>query len=147
MIVIPRSWATDPQVAVILSALAGVLILGQSLVGLSGPPQLRLDAGALIGLVIVGSALWIRTRSRYRPALGGLILGLSLLSLVVVSGYFFGAILGVIGGALALASRGSPFGIQRPSPVTAQSLGPPCPRCGRHIPTWTSKCPYCGYPD
>jgi hypothetical protein len=147
MWIIPRSTASDPLLAFVLSAVGGVLIFLDSVVALSNVAT-PLDAfGVIAGGIIVGAAMSFRSRVTHRKEMGGLILGLSFLSFFGYSGYFLGSVLGVIGGALALAARGGSFTLRRSSTFTTESLGPPCPHCGRGIPTWTSKCPYCGYPE
>ncbi|HEY6237629.1 MAG TPA: hypothetical protein VIZ68_00390, partial [Thermoplasmata archaeon] len=60
--------------------------------------------------------------------------------------FYLGAVLAMIGGALIAAIRSSEVQERRRSGRFAESLGPPCPSCGHRIPTWTSKCPYCGSP-
>ncbi|MCI4331021.1 MAG: zinc ribbon domain-containing protein, partial [Thermoplasmata archaeon] len=105
------------------------------------------DLGLLAGAVIVACAAGMRTQPRNRRQLGALILVVALVSFFGVSGFGLGSTLAVIGGALAIWSRGVPFVNRTGGSVLSNALGPPCPRCGKHIPTWTSKCPYCGYPE
>jgi hypothetical protein len=147
MLIIPFRWTGDPQVAFLLSAVSGVVIFLNSVLYLSDPFYPYATAGLLAGAVIMGCAAGLRWRSRYRRELGAVILVVAFVSLFGVSGFYLGTVLGVLGGGLAIAAwRPSIYGAPN-SAAFAKALGPPCGRCGKHVPSWTSRCPYCGYPE
>jgi hypothetical protein len=137
----------DLEVAFILSATGGALIFLQSVLLLSAAHYPLAAAGTLSGALIVAAAGWFRSRIRRRRELGMMIVVVALISFFTISGFFLGALLALVGGLLAITARGSRFLNPRTSMLTSQSLGPPCPRCGKGRPSWTSKWPYCAYPD
>jgi hypothetical protein len=147
MWIIPRAWTTDPDVAFILCAAAGALIFVDGGLALAYDSSFLPFLSLALGVVIFGSALAFRSRISYRKPLGGLVMALSLVSFFAYSGFFLGALLGLAGGVFAIAARGGSYLNPRTSLFGSQSLGPPCPRCGKSVPSWTSKCPYCGYPE
>ena len=60
--------------------------------------------GLVAGILVLFAALSLRSKPSTRKTYGTLIVVFSLLSLVGWGGFFIGAILGLIGGILALAS-------------------------------------------
>ncbi len=71
-----------------------------------GPGFYLLSAIAVIaGIVILVGAVMIYTRPSSTQTWGTIILAFSLLSLFGMGGFFLGAILGVVGGVLALTSQ------------------------------------------
>jgi hypothetical protein len=142
MLPIPIRLGNDPQLPYILSAIAGALIFFEGLLFL-GSGGVSSDFGLFAGAAIIACAMGLQRRTRYRQALGGAIVGLSLVSFFAVSGFYLGALLGVLGGSMAIAAGGGPFTSTTPSAPSTFDLGPPCPRCGNHIPSWSTKCPYC----
>jgi hypothetical protein len=149
----PMRTSRTSDIGPILAILGGLLILGESLLfnfAFFGGIGLF---GIFAGLAIMGLAVAVRVRPRFRRELGAAILLLSLASFFGVSGYILGALLGVVGGIVLIASYGSPF---PGSPVsvysarasgTAFSIGASCERCGKPVPGWTGTCPYCGFPE
>jgi hypothetical protein len=139
-----RRGAVRTEAACGLAGLGGALVLLESfLLTLPGSTAL---AGGLIGSGIValsaGASFWAPSR---RPT-GGVIAVLGVVSLVAGGGFYLGAILSVVGGMLLLATM--PLALPgRPAREFAEALGPPCPSCGRHVPAWSSRCPYCGSPE
>ena len=57
------------------------------------------------GIVVLVSAVLLRVRPQENVVWAVLILAFSVISLVGMGGYFIGAVLGIVGGALALAYR------------------------------------------
>jgi hypothetical protein len=147
VILIPRYRATDPELAFVLSAVGGSLIFLQGAWYYSNIASTVAGIALFCGGGIVASAALFRSRVTRRRELGVVILLLSLVSLFGLSGFYLGSLLGIFGGSLCIAARGGPFLNPRSSLFSPPSLGAPCPRCGRSIPSWTSKCPYCAYPD
>lgn len=123
----------------------GVLILLESLLFSFSLTVFLL--GFLIGgaIAALGGAARVQRRNRSQLAVGVVVLGV--VSLFVVSGFYLGSALTILGGILLVSARSAAFQNPVASTFTSDSLGPPCPRCGQRIPTWTSKCPYCGFPD
>jgi hypothetical protein len=138
--------------ALVLALLGGLLILGEAV--LDGFDRVTVIGafGIIAGLAIMAMAVTIQTRQRDQRTLGAGILLLSFLSLFGVSGFFFGALLGVISGILAITSYGAPFSGSPVSVYSARASGSPfsigaaCSRCGKPVPTWSGTCPYCGLP-
>jgi len=134
----------------LLTVFGGVLILVQAV--LYGPAFYGFGTslsvfGIVLGLAILALGASARSSRRRRKELGLAIVFLSLVSFVSVSGFFLGALLGVVGGVLVITSPGRPFLNPSSSRFSTFSMGTPCARCGHPVPSWTSKCPYCGYPD
>jgi hypothetical protein len=101
----------------------------------------------VLGPAVIALAALATSRPRNARGAGSAIVVLGLLSVVTGGGFYVGWILAVVGGILIASPRwGGAPNAARPG-FSADALGPPCPRCGRHIPTWTSQCPYCGTPD
>ncbi|MCI4368746.1 MAG: hypothetical protein L3K09_04205 [Thermoplasmata archaeon] len=144
MFPVPLRVRNDFQLPFFFSVTGGALILLQGLLSVGWSGHFG-ELGILVGLAVLAGAAALRRPTRYRTISAGLVLGLSLLSFFVVSGFYLGAVLGVIGGGMVLASGdGPPFTISgrgRRSP--SLDLGPLCPKCSHHIPTWSPRCPYC----
>jgi hypothetical protein len=143
-------WATrNSDLAPSLTMLGGLLILASAAFYLPmavGAYASTLAFGLIIGLVILALGVALRTSGRQRPAIGTAVIVLSFLSFLDgANGFFVGALLGLLGGLLAITSSGRPFWSTGPSRSSSFSLGIPCGRCGRPVPSWTSTCPYCGY--
>jgi len=62
--------------------------------------------GLISGAVMIASAMMFRNRPQDHIIWGVLVLVFALVSLADMGGYFIGAILGIVGGALALSYRG-----------------------------------------
>jgi hypothetical protein len=140
-------WGVDPKLGIALAVLAGVLILSQAALSWSATAGSLAGFGFIIGAVLVASALSVRSSSRHRREAGALVFILALVSFFTVNGYWIGSLLGATGGVLIMTSWGPTFFSRSSSMFRTDSLGPPCPHCGRHIPIWTGRCPYCGYPE
>lgn len=130
----------------VAAALAGgaLILLEGLLLDVPGFFQLSI-AGAVAGGGIIALAIAGESWSRGRRVFGAAILVLSLVSFFGVSGFLFGAFLGSLGGTLIVLTPGfssTPF--RRKSELSSADLGPPCSSCGKHVPPWTSTCPYCG---
>jgi hypothetical protein len=103
--------------------------------------QFAIFAGLSIGVLSIVADL----RIRHRPLLGGLIIVLSLVSLFGLSGFLLGTFIGSLGGTLMVLTPTFSTSIRPGRPaITGADLGPLCRSCGRHVPTWSSTCPYCG---
>ena len=130
---------------------SGLAILGGAFVVLEAFVVLDASSlflpGLLCGALIVGLGAAATYRSTNRQVLGALVVLFGFGSLYSGGGFYLGAILAILGGILIVNSRASGTTNFGPSTFSADALGPPCPKCGRHIPTWTSKCPYCGFPE
>lgn len=100
--------------------------------------------GLVCGALIVTFGATARNVGRYRPALGAGTLVLGLVSLLLVSGFYLGAVMAIFGGLLIASAPSYSFS-RVPAAARAGTfdLGPPCPRCGKPVPPWTSTCPYC----
>lgn len=134
-----------PETAALISCAGGGLVLAQALFfGLGGD---LLVVGLLIGGAIMALGAATSSRVRNREAIGVLVAVFGIVSLFTVSGFFLGAILAVAGGILIVSTRSSASITGRSSLYAAPSLGPPCPKCGHAVPTWSARCPYCGFPD
>jgi peptidoglycan/LPS O-acetylase OafA/YrhL len=135
----------------LLAIFGGVLILAQGV--LYGPTFYGYGSsiaafGIVLGLgILVLGAVARSGHRRRRKEIGIAILLLSLVSFFAVSGFLLGALFGVVGGVLILTSPGGAFLSPSSSRSSGFSMGTPCGRCGRAIPSWTYRCPYCGYPD
>lgn len=129
-----------------LVAIGALLILLESL--LLGPAGGLATLGLILGLALLGSAGLAWERPRFSRPAGVAIAVLGVVGFFTVDGYIVGAILAVFGG-VALAARSGFAVVASRSERAFQSsdLGPPCPTCGRHIPTWTRACPYCRSPE
>ena len=130
-----------------LAAIGGFLNLLDGLFLLSVFGSLNFLMGSINGLTIVGLSLSQRGRPAFRRQAATAILLLAAVSFFIVSGFYIGALLGLIGAVLLLTSPGTGPWRAGSSGSFSRQLGAPCGRCGRPVPTWTSKCPYCGYPD
>jgi hypothetical protein len=71
--------------------------------------------GLVCGILIVVGAVMLRARPSEHVMWGVVILAFSVISFVGMGGFFIGAILGIIGGAFALAYRPRTMGTERPS--------------------------------
>jgi hypothetical protein len=129
---------------------SSVTILGGALVLLQGfvlPLGSSVSSIAiLLGAAIVALGALASSLSRHRPLMGAVIALLGASSLISGGGFYAGAFFAILGGALVVATGPHRPQDRRSATWVADSLGPPCPNCGHHIPTWTSKCPYCGFP-
>ena len=119
--------ADRPQTAFILSLIAGVLMLlgnlamvlmvsaGYWWMGISGGHYMMMGfsfgfelmlvlaaLGAACGVVVLISAVLLHARPRQATTWGAVILAFSLIGLVGMGGFFVGAVLGIVGGVLAL---------------------------------------------
>lgn len=143
---LPRgSFGGRGDLGALLAMVGGLLILVQTL--LFGYAALDLLGGLVTGVGIVGLGAAVRGRPGRSTAVGAGILLLGASSIFLVSGFFVGALLAILGGIVVLSVPSYRFQNPRSALFTPAALGPPCPRCGRPIPTWTSTCPYCGFPD
>ncbi len=61
--------------------------------------------GLISGVIIIISAVMLRVNPRQHVIWGALIVAFSALSFLGMGGFFIGAILGIVGGALALSYR------------------------------------------
>lgn len=61
--------------------------------------------GLIVGIIVIVLAVFMRSKSSERKAYGTLILVFSLVSIAGMGGFFIGALLGIIGGLLALTSQ------------------------------------------
>jgi len=143
------AWTHRPvDIAAILAAVGGLLILAESLAISSwAGTELVVPFGTIAGLSIAGLGLALMRTAQHRRELGGVIVILSILSFLGVSGYYLGALLGLIGGAITLTSYGRGLAGPRSTSRPNFALGPPCQRCGHPVPTWAARCPYCGFPE
>ncbi len=64
--------------------------------------------GSISGIVVLLGAVMICTRPSSTPTWGAVVLIFSILSLLGMGGFFVGAVLGVVGGAVALTWRPPP---------------------------------------
>jgi hypothetical protein len=62
------------------------------------------SVGIITGILVIVFAILMRSRPAERKTYGVLIIAFSLVSLVGMGGFFIGAIIGLVGGVLALAS-------------------------------------------
>jgi len=62
------------------------------------------SVGIITGILVIVFAILMRSRPADRKTYGVLILAFSLVSLVGMGGFFIGAIIGLVGGVLALAN-------------------------------------------
>ena len=132
------------ETATSLTILGGALVLLQGFVLPFGTPVSL--TGILLGAAIVVLGALASNLSRNRPVTGVVIALLGASSLISGGGFYVGALFAILGGALVVATGPHRPQDRRSSTWVSDSLGPPCPNCGHHIPTWTSKCPYCGFP-
>ena len=125
-----KSYESYSNTAFLLSLIAGILIIGGGVLSLLqahyGPPfwdfiaphrPMRLEGfrpflfrgvavfGLISGIIVLISALLLRIRPMENSTWGILLVVFSVLSLFSFGGFIIGAVLGIIGGALALASR------------------------------------------
>jgi hypothetical protein len=133
------------ETAGLVATLGGALILlGAFFLGFNSTLALL---GFLFGAGIIALAALATSRPRHAGPAGAGIVVLGLASLVTGGGFYIGWVVAVIGGILI----GSPYWQSAPrvptAPFPSEALGPLCPTCGRHIPTWSSQCPYCGAPE
>lgn len=152
-----------PVNAFILSLLGGLFMLVGTLLGLVfapsyvtyGPPYTYVPSyyypflvtSAISGIVVLLAAALIYTRPSMHVAWGVIVLALSATSTVgAVTGYYalfgiVGAVLGVLGGAMAIAWRTASWAV--PGGVGPARM---CPGCGRYVPMMYPYCAYCGTP-
>jgi hypothetical protein len=134
------------DLAQILTLLGGLLILLEGLILASAYFSVLFALGAGVGLILLAAGVLLGLRPRNRTVLGLVIVAFSILSFYGDSGYLLGAVLGLLGGIIAVVSRGLPYSRLSGASRQSFSLGAPCPRCGKPVPSWTSTCPYCRYP-
>lgn len=101
----------------------------------------------VLGLAVIALAALATTRPRTARDAGIAIIALGLLSAVTGGGFYIGWVIAVAGGFFIASPRWGRAPNAARAGFSADALGPPCPGCGRHIPTWTSQCPYCGPRD
>jgi drug/metabolite transporter (DMT)-like permease len=146
---IHQRWGTSNLVlGCVLVGIAAMLLFFEAAFVLTSAFEPVYVFGIAGAVLLMSGAVLLQSRPRYRVPLGGLFLVVSFLSLGGDSGFFLGSVLGLLGGALVLTSRDVRF--ENPMTRTlfsTHSLGNPCSRCGRPVPSWTGTCPYCGYPD
>ncbi|MCI4356966.1 MAG: zinc ribbon domain-containing protein [Thermoplasmata archaeon] len=148
MILVPvpvRRGGLRVEVAYTIAILGGALVLLETFWRFPGTSEFLL--ALLLGAVIVALGATASFRPRNRGPIGALIVLVGFASLLVGGGFYLGALLTIVGGIFVANTGSRSFARSPPSTFSAQALGPPCPRCGKHIPTWTAKCPYCGYPE
>jgi hypothetical protein len=139
--------AGDADWAVVLTVGGGLLlVLGVALVALYVVSTWG-ALGAILGLVLMALGVALRQDPRHRRELGAAICAVAVLSLTGGLDLFLGGLLALVGGLLALTSRGTGFFRPMVAPGFVRAMGSACPRCGRMIPSWTSTCPYCRYPE
>jgi Family of unknown function (DUF6114) len=128
----------------LVACAGGALILVQDLFfGVSGT---LFVAGFLLGAAIIALGGMARSQLRHREGIGIAAALLGVVSIFLVNGFFLGAFLAIAGGTVILSTGMPTGGVASASLYSRNALGPPCPKCGRPIPTWTSRCPYCGFP-
>lgn len=151
-----------PTTPFVLSLVAGVFILlgafmplvfmgnfgrmdgmmeGSGMTGMMGTGSIVMRiVGLAFGGVVLYSAIMLNSRPAWHVTWGSLILVFSVLSVFgAMGGFGIGLILGVIGGALAIAWRPAAA-----LPPTAPA-GRFCPHCGRAIAMDAKFCSYCGH--
>ncbi|MCI4337237.1 MAG: zinc ribbon domain-containing protein [Thermoplasmata archaeon] len=102
--------------------------------------------GIVCGILVLLFGAMVYTQPQHHVLFGVLIIVFSVLSLTSFAGGFVvGFILGLIGGALAIAHQ------PHPRPTWMPYLPPPpvlrvCPKCGRVIDPNVRFCPHCGNP-
>ncbi len=148
-----------PNAAYILSLIGGIIIL---LVGLlvaavgaaftfmiGGLGGLFGLLGIVWGIIIIYGAMQLRSNPSQHVTWGIIIIVFSFISWIgAFGGFFFGFILALVGGILALIwspprTATSPYVPQTSvSPVAPATRY--CPNCGRSIPLDVKFCPYCG---
>ena len=138
-----------PTAAFILSLIAGIFILlnglfiaaiGSMIASFSlmmpgaGAIGLGIIAlGLLFGIIVIIGSLMMMSKPKQTKAWGILVLVFSILSIFIGGGFIIGFILGIVGGALALAWK----------PTEEEKRI--CPKCGRMYPVSYNNCPYCGF--
>lgn len=118
----------------------GDMMEGSGMPGMMGTGSIIMRiVGLAFGGVVLYSAIMLNARPAWHVTWGSLILIFSVLSVFgAMGGFGIGLILGVIGGALAIAWRpGAAL------PPTAPA-GRFCPHCGRAIAMDARFCAYCG---
>jgi hypothetical protein len=143
MIPLPVRLRYPREVPALLTAIAGAVLLLESLFfatlgGYAG------YLGALAGIVLLGLAAGLHHPRRGGRALGVGVVLVSVVAFFLDFGFYPATLLGILGGSLAIASGGAPYAVWRARSTPKFDLGPVCPRCGHHIPTWSPTCPYCG---
>ncbi|MCI4326147.1 MAG: DUF6114 domain-containing protein [Thermoplasmata archaeon] len=141
-----RRRALGPQTAGLIATLGGALVLlGAFFLPFNTPLAVGVGvAGFVLGPAIIALAALATSRPHRAGAAGVAIIVLGGASLLAGGGFYLGWLFGIVGGALI----GSPC--WRTSPRAASpafsfdALGPLCPTCGRHVPTWSARCPHCG---
>jgi hypothetical protein len=115
--------------------------------------------GVGAGLVVILFSVFVYVNPRQHVVYGVIILIGSLLSVFALSGFLVGLVLGVVGGALAIAwspyrsafapyvfapYAGGPYGTMPPSagPIAHRA----CLKCGRLVAADARFCSYCGAP-
>ncbi len=151
-----------PNVAYILSLIGGIIILlAGLLVAVVGAAVTFMVAGLggfygllgiVWGIIIIYSAMQLRTNPSQHVTWGVIIIVFSFISWIgAFGGFFFGFILALVGGILALIWSPSRPVVTSSVPQTPASSASPvapatryCPNCGRSIPLDVKFCPYCG---
>jgi hypothetical protein len=132
------------ETASTVAILGGAFVLLEAFLLYFGTPALL--PGLLVGAAIVALGALASSLRRHREPTGAVIVLLGIVSLFSGGGFYVGAVLAIVGGALIASIRSYEIQDHRFSSSASGILGPPCPNCGHHLPTWTSKCPYCGFP-
>lgn len=95
-----------PIVAVVLSLISGIFILGMGLVLMSLPGSLS-TLGLLEGLVMCTLALLLLAYPKFSGILGAFIIVLAIFSIIgALGGLVLGTVFGMLGGTLAVAWKG-----------------------------------------
>ena len=131
-----------PRAAFAVSLAGGILILVFAIIwglvtfdaytffGVRG--VLWLILGVVFGCLVIGGAVLFYVQPRFRIAGGAMVLTFSILSILTgFGGLIAGLVLGIIGGAMAMAWKGG----------SATRI---CMGCGRAIPFEYTVCPHCG---
>lgn len=118
----------------------GGMMEGSGMTGMMGTDSIVMRiVGLAFGGVVLYSAIMLNARPAWHVTWGSLILVFSVLSAFgAMGGFGIGLILGVIGGALAIAWR---LGAVLPPAAPAGRF---CPHCGRAIAMNARFCAYCG---
>ncbi|MCI4361896.1 MAG: zinc ribbon domain-containing protein [Thermoplasmata archaeon] len=150
-----------PTASLVLSIVGGVLILAAAALEFAigtQAPQVPFGGfgaafilsgllGVIFGVLVLVFGVLVYSQPQHHVVYGVLIIVFSVLSLASFAGGFFvGFLLGLIGGALAVAHQPYP---QRswvpylPPPPAIQRI---CPKCGRVVDPYVRFCPHCGNP-
>ncbi len=142
---VPLRGRRTRQIGGALAAAGGLLILIEGLLLGPGVPTAYRDLALVCGVGILGAAVASDSTVRYAPVAGGAALLLAAVAFFTVNGYLLGAFLASLGGTVLVPLPGFAVTGRTGRPrFTAADLGPACVACGRHVPTWTTFCPYCG---